>query len=483
MRQDLQAAANGDLSFFDLRRLPNFFAEVLMNYSLPAYGKWLITMSFIVAPISITIRYPAQSEQAPVSTPQAIYDSNPDHLWNRLHRALYVRTTRNGEEYGRDELDPLLWGETKHLLVGPSHQQAIKLLDEFLSVNGAALITDPIKRAMLQLDLWAIFDWSAETSLSYQQERQALQSKLLPVIRSVALSREQIQALPDNYADAVKAKVFAAQYDPERRETAFLPPDLFQPDGPWVCVSARDGRSVAPNHLYAFSGRSVFLIFIRLPEGRSSTLNYIEKLHGVPVFVPGPDHNQRLPNPDLPQFPIGTQLALVRKMLLIDNQGDLIATRLTEEAQIRVHRAISKTIPGSIDFESNPERTAQDFFEIKLSRAKLFAGNAGGLRALARDEEEFLLFGSHGDDPFDWLKENESVERERITTMKFCVNCHYRPGIHSMNSNSGLRGEPSELTASDINYETGIAIEWKQTNQAKYDWRSLQRLWRVSPSR
>jgi len=447
------------------------------------WAKWLIALSFIFAPIAFTIRYSAQSERQSASTPHAIYDSNPDHLWNRMHRAFYVRTARNGEEYGHDELDPLLWAETKHLLVGPSHQQAIKMLDDFLSVNGADLVTDPIKRAMLQRDLWAIFDWSEQTSFSHPREAAALQSKLAPVIRSIALSREQIQALPDNYADAVRSKVFAAQYDPERRETAFLPPDLFQPDGPWVCVGARGGQPVAPVHAYAFSGRSVFLIFIRLPEGRSSTLNYLEKLQGFPVSIPGRNPDWRSPNPNLPQFPVDTQLALVRKMVIIDNQSDLVPTRLTEDVQIRVHRAISKTIPDGFNFDSNAERTAQDFFEIKLSRAKLFAGHSGGLRALARDEKEFLLFQSHGDDPFDLVKENESMERERIITLKLCVNCHFLPGVHSMNSRLDLMGAQASLIASDINNETKVTIGWKQTNQAKYDWRLLQRLWRASTLR
>src|SRR5215813_293986 len=202
------------------------------------WAKWMITLSFVIAPIILTIRYSAQSERQSASMPHAIYDSNSDHLWNRLHRAFYVRTARNGEEYGHDELDPLLWAETKHLLVGPSHQQAIRLL------------------------------------------------------------------------------------------SAFLPPDLFQPDGPWVCVGARGGQHVAPSHAYAFSGRSVFLIFIRLPEGRSSTLNYLEKLQGFPASIPGRNPNWRSPNPNLPQFPAGTQLALVRKMVIVDNQGDLAPTKL-----------------------------------------------------------------------------------------------------------------------------------------------------------
>jgi hypothetical protein len=115
----------------------------------------------IIAPNAFSIRYSSQSDRPPGTKLQAIYDSAPAHLWNRLHCALFVRTTPKGEEYGLDELDPLLWGETKHLLTGSSYQQAIKLLDEFSSLNGAVLIADPLKRAMLQRDLWAIFDWSA----------------------------------------------------------------------------------------------------------------------------------------------------------------------------------------------------------------------------------------------------------------------------------------------------------------------------------
>src|SRR5262249_52270628 len=116
----------------------------------------------------------------------------------------------------------------------------------------------------------------------------------------------------------------------------------------------------------------------------------------------------------------------------------------------------------------------------ELSRVKLFAHDTGGLRALARDEKDFLLFGSHGVDPFDRLKENEPMERHRITTLRFCVNCHYRPGIHSMISLSGLTGAEAGLIPSDLNSETRITIGW---NQAKSHWRALQRLWRASPAR
>src|ERR1700741_163880 len=92
----------------------------------------------------------------------AIYDPNPNHLWNRLFRQFYVRKAWDGKEYGGDVLDPLLWGGTHYLITGPSHEQALNVLDEFLSTHGEQLIADPVKRAMLQRDLWAVFEWASD---------------------------------------------------------------------------------------------------------------------------------------------------------------------------------------------------------------------------------------------------------------------------------------------------------------------------------
>ena len=50
-----------------------------------------------------------------------LYDSNPNHVWNRLYRTLYIRVARDGQEYGYDELDPLFWYNTKYLFSGPAY--------------------------------------------------------------------------------------------------------------------------------------------------------------------------------------------------------------------------------------------------------------------------------------------------------------------------------------------------------------------------
>src|SRR6266487_4312492 len=62
------------------------------------------------------------TEDASESKGWTLYDSDPDHIWNRLYRALYQRVARNGKEYGYDELDPILWSTSRYLLTGQSYQ-------------------------------------------------------------------------------------------------------------------------------------------------------------------------------------------------------------------------------------------------------------------------------------------------------------------------------------------------------------------------
>jgi hypothetical protein len=149
----------------------------------------------------------------------AIYDPDPSHLWNRLHAAIFVRADIPSTARVPDALDPPLWYHTSYLLAQPSHERFVKLLDEFLSTHGEHLIQDPIKRAILERDLWWVFDWSVEREPDRQnepgdeKEKQELQSRLAEVMRRLALTPEEIRALPSNYALAVSSGQFAREYD------------------------------------------------------------------------------------------------------------------------------------------------------------------------------------------------------------------------------------------------------------------------------
>lgn len=413
----------------------------------------------------------------------SLYAPDPNHIWNRLHRVLFVRTAPDGKEYGVDQLDPLLWANTKFLLDDPSHERALKVLDEFLAKHAEKLTDDPLKRAILQRDLWAVFDWSANpyhNQVCCLTERQELQARLAKVIQSLAMTGEQLKNLPDNYEEAVASKAFASQPDPD----GYLPPDLFRPDDSWVCLRLAAGFPIAPTHLESFDGRSTFLVFMKLPGGREATLGYLKKLQAFPLpWVANTNRAEGaggiLLNPDLPQFPVGTQVALVRQAILIDDRGELAPTRLTESVQIRAYRDILP--PGS-------RGAGQDMFELKLTRPALFANRSGGLKAVATNEQDFVFvqFQSHGTDPFELSKE----EQQRWGPLTFtdvvlhtCASCHSQPGIYSVNSYTRSFGfqipRAVELIESVPDDQRRITIDWKRKH---YTWGLLQGLWQRKPN-
>jgi hypothetical protein len=115
-----------------------------------------------------------------------LYNPDANHIWNRLYRSLYRRVGVDGQEYGYDELDPLLWYSTKYLLNQPANELALADLEEFLSTHAERVITDPLQRAIMQRDLWAIFDWTTESQIN-SPEKLKLQNKLALVIKRLAL--------------------------------------------------------------------------------------------------------------------------------------------------------------------------------------------------------------------------------------------------------------------------------------------------------
>jgi len=380
----------------------------------------------------------------------SVYHPDPEHLWNRVFRQLYRRTAPGGEEYGTDELDPLLWFDTTYLLTGPSYKQAKQVLDEFLSTHAENLIHEPLPRAMFQRDLWAVFDWLAWQTESFPGERQELERRLTQIMQRVALSKEEILSLPDNYALAVKTKSYPENVDVGSPETAFLPADLFQPESAWVPMG-REGGPIAQTHTesFPFFGRSAFLVFVRSPAGREGTLNFIESLNTETD----------------PVTAIGSDVALVRRMLLIDDQGEIVLSPLVETIQLR---------------HFSP---AQSFHEFELDRARLLDGRADGL---VLNKDFFMLFMSHGD-----LFESPDIPDERAAIPQICKACHfeYPPIPNSGNTMSIISysrqpfslpdNESPVLFATTLMREAQTVIEWKHHHMT---WKTLEKLWE-RPSR
>ena len=373
------------------------------------------------------------------SPSRALYHVDPEHLWNRLHESLFVREGPDGRTYGRDRLEPLLWSKSKHLLEEMSHKRAMAALNEFLRNNGETLIDDPLKRAVLQRDLWMVFNWLdgthwdfAEPKLTPNEAADAnarMRGPLAGVIGRLALSPHEIRDLPDNYAAAVVSGQFAKGFDSKKHDQAYLPPDLFATDGPWACVGRTDGRT-APQHLREENpfSNSVFLVFVRLPAGRAAVAEFLK---------------------ERPAFPKGTELALVRRAMLIDTSYRVVPSNMTESVQIRVIR---------------DTRAAEVQSEFRLSHMQLFAGRAGGLRPSANDDKAFKTgFLAHTWDEFEYRSSFRAFPESGLQPMLRCSVCHIAPRAEFQSSGGSSRTPAqfplSEMPISDV---AAAAIKWRE---------------------
>ena len=382
----------------------------------------------------LTMNTPNATWQAP--QPRGVrwnvYDPDPQHLWNRMFRRFLGRVSADGTEYGWESLDPLLWYETTYLLEETSHRQAVQLLDEFLSSRGDLLITDPVRRALLQRDLWAVFDWSALQSDTFSEERQALQRRLAQVIRRLGLSRQEIPSLPDNLKAAVDSMAFPGAFQTDDPEHPFLPADLLAPDTGWLLLG-RDGGPLAMSHTesFPFFGRSVFLVYLKTPGGTEATEVFLNRLNTE-------RDSRSLAAVDL----TSVEVALVRRAVLIDDRGEMVLSPLVESVQVRHYSPL------------------QQFYEFDLDRSALLDDRSGGLRPT---EEEFMLFFSHGWDPFE-----PGTVAPVVPILQTCRACHGGEayGVQSILSYSRFRfdlqgGEEPVLFPTTIQREAGSVIAWK----------------------
>ena len=417
------------------------------------------------------------ADPPPKLAPITHYDPDPAHLWNRLHATLLTRPDRDGTTIGRDALDPVVFPTTKRLLEGPTHAEAVALLDEFLG-DGHEAVRDPVKRAVMQRDLWAVFDWATYPFGNFyttpiEIRTGPLQKRLAKAIRKLAPSKAEAEELLDTYARAVESKMFPIAFDPAKPNDPFLAPDLFDPAGPWVCVTGPSDlpTPVASEHVRVSAGRSTFLVFIRLPEGRKATLAYLAQLD----TFPNPRTAPRALNREVPQFPAGTQVALVRQLIVVTADGVPTPTRLTESVQFRTYREI---LPPEMESDSHAAK-AQGFVELELRRADLFAEKNGGMRAIKGDDlvRRALTFFRGWDDPYEATTEVTHSHDQLEPAFRQCAACHARGGIHGVNSYSQT-GVVRPTLALGL-FSVSIADVQSQSAQWKTglkDWAELRKL-------
>ena len=131
---------------------------MLVSRADPTYGEDLHEFFHADGPLAGTLKS---------DRPLPLYDADPQHLWNRMFSAFYIRpralpasegqpaTTRFE---GGDVIEFLAWGKTEYWSGNDVFEKVNPLLDEFLQRSGEAALPDPLKRAVFQHDLWAVYD-------------------------------------------------------------------------------------------------------------------------------------------------------------------------------------------------------------------------------------------------------------------------------------------------------------------------------------
>ena len=275
--------------------------------------------------------------------PAGIYDRDPQHLWNRLYRAIATRTV-DGTEFGSDNSEPYM---------APVEDVARlnAVLDEFLAGNSRSRSPGDLQQALLLNDVWAAFDLVAA------RDAKPLQIKLARAIWRLRMPAAAIAALPDNYAQAVKTGDFAKDFDAAHPNAPFLPPDLFDANGPWVQIGkqgARRDRAIPRRQLLGSLDIPGLHSLPRRPQSDACVPADAQSVSHAMGARTGCDcyryvhpgagtlGSVRL-NKDTPQFPAGTVVALVRQMVVIDEKLEPVLTPITQAVQLRVYWTVGDT--------------------------------------------------------------------------------------------------------------------------------------------
>lgn len=410
---------------------------------------------------------PQAATEIPVSQSEpsqsaSIYDPDPNHLWNRLFVLFYHQRVSYGTTYagdktvtywvGPDVVDPPLGYLSRFLLDDEPFVKCNSVLDEFLNHQGAELIHDPLKRAMFQHDLWGVFDVLVQADFtnpeqplltpSQEQHRIVLERKIGQVIHSLALSRVEINNLPDSYAAAVHSGAFSDRL--ESKSYNFLPPDLFATNSAWFEVNSGNPHL---QHSLIAGGRSVFRAFVKSPAGFTNVLgDYIRDMEGwrreYGAWAQLQQTNRGTASQAEPQrpstlLPVGTQFLLLREMICLDEKLQMVPTHVVESVQFR---SIYKK--GTFDQKIGRE--------ADLNRVLLFQAKQGGLRPISAGEPVFAGYASLGHLELD-AKGNAPIQ---VLFPQNCAGCHITGG--DLFSNAQTCSKPMRSTS--IEYLSG----WKK---------------------
>jgi hypothetical protein len=407
---------------------------------------------------------------------QSVYSPYPADSWNRAFNALFARTVRarlSKEFAGATSLErvrvhgfPDLSVSTNSFERIESGDRAIEPLDPFPVHAGSRsarqrvlfepsftrltrALTDalrdgtrrsPLSRALMQSDLWAAHDVLFATQAAGEVQcrcKEELLDLLARSVKNLALSTREVQELPDNYA------------------RAHLPFNLFSENEGWIEIEYLPDRA----HDRAADYRRATRIFLKPASPPVDQYRWLNSLRES-----GAERDGKPVAGDGIQIEKLDAVALAVQLLLVDQNGVVVPTRLTYEVQVR------NFLKGDTEKWSGTKLTVAE-----LSRKTLLEGQAGGLRPVEEDAPAYLP--TAGNDYFFASAQTSLPAREAILVplRKRCESCHAE-GIRTISTFSvhDLDRLPvRKLNSADNERARFVALRKMQ----RTDFKELRRRW------
>jgi hypothetical protein len=399
-----------------------------------------------------------------------IYSDNAEDPWNRIFHSLFTRTVkaRLSDDFAdsapfvtlRESLIPLK-ASTRIVERTENGDRAIEpLYPSFLSNAGVVQVLKepaytelktalesalaekdkrpPLNRALMQMDAWAAFDMifassgfqGPDNSLLFQRRNEVL-PLLARFILKIALSAEEIRALPSTYKDATAR--------------LHLPP-VFASQGEWIEVQLHQHRMHDDSVDFRRSAR----VFFKPANPSLDKLKFLELIRN-----------------DL-TFPEIDSVALVIQNLLIDSHGDVVPTWLASDVQVRKFMRNASGQPHDTEVH-----------QYELSRkALLNRPGEGGLIEITDNAD--LYFPAAGN---DYVYASPQLTRTGtdypvlVKLRRRCQGCHGKEvgGIFTLSTQDPLPLPPITMLSPQENtrgwYVTGRKVE-------REDFKALRTLWR-----
>ncbi|MCU1273034.1 MAG: hypothetical protein JWO48_465 [Bryobacterales bacterium] len=355
---------------------------------------------------------------------QPIYADVPGDSWNRIFYHLFTRTlsVRLSSEFpdaqpltsfptmgfpsfavsvhlfqrieaGDRAIDPLYpsflsSAGARQVLEEPRYSLFCRALEDALGEEGRRSI---IARALMQSDIWSAFDIiyrvrHARTGDSKQldERRDKLLITIARFIRKIALTQDEIGALPDNYTPLSRA---------------YQLPDLFQKESAWMEVQW------IPNRLHDRNAdfRRVAHVFIKAALPIRDKQRFLNDLR----------------REDLSPHAALDGVALVIRPLVIDRNANVVPTPLVTEVQFRVFQK---------DRDGGLVKTELQQYELSR-RLSVISAASGGLTRVPETAPAYLP-ASGNDYGFASAQSGErALSSPILATMRTrCVACHGEDG-------------------------------------------------------